>query len=73
MINKTNQFNLNGIRISEEELREMITSEYKLLVGELIDINGSHGEIISVLISNKGEIISFVMSCRVFQRKILHD
>ena len=70
LINKTNQFNLNGIRRSKEEILKMINEEYNIYIGELLDKNGSQGEIVVILVQNTGLISSFVMSCRVFQRKI---
>ena len=35
----------------------------------LDDRNGTHGEVIACLIDAAGTIESFVMSCRVFQRR----
>ena len=70
LLNKTNQFNLNGIRRSEEEVLKMIDKGNKLFIGELIDKNGSHGEVVVLIIDQAGTINTFVMSCRVFQRKV---
>ena len=70
LINKTNQFNLNGIRRSKEEIINMLNNDHDIFIGELIDKNGSQGEIIVILLEKTGTISSFVMSCRVFQRKI---
>ena len=70
LINKTNQFNLNGIRRNIEEVNEIIRKGGFLFTASLSDINGEHGEIISLLIDRDNEVKSFVMSCRVFQRKI---
>ena len=70
LLNKTNQFNLNGIRRTKQEILEMIEKENKIFIGELIDKNGSHGEIVVLLIDKYGYINSFAMSCRVFQRKV---
>lgn len=36
----------------------------------LEDRNGSHGEIIACLVDQGGLVHSFVMSCRVFQRRV---
>jgi FkbH-like protein len=70
LINKTNQFNLNGKRISGVEIEKILELGGKLFTAELNDISGSHGEIIVILINHKNLIVSFVMSCRVFQRNI---
>jgi FkbH-like protein len=70
LINKTNQFNLNGIRWNEEQISKILIDGGKLLSGELHDKNGSHGEIITILIDKDSIVLSFVMSCRVFQRNL---
>ena len=70
LINKTNQFNLNGIRRKPSEIHSIIQNKGFLFTAALSDINGEHGEILSLLINNDNEVVSFVMSCRVFQRKI---
>lgn len=69
LINKTNQFNMNGIRLTSEEVNRIIEADGKIYSADLLDINGNHGEIIALLLDGNGVIISFVMSCRVFQRK----
>ncbi|EAR11165.1 hypothetical protein MED297_19797 [Reinekea sp. MED297] len=67
LINKTNQFNLNGLRLTEDQLRSELASGAQLWTAELTDQHGSHGEVISCLI--KGSRIShLVMSCRVLNR-----
>ena len=48
----------------------MINNNQNLFIGELIDKNGSHGEIVLLIIDHFGLINTFVMSCRVFQRKV---
>ena len=70
LINKTNQFNLNGIRRDIEEVNTMLDNGGSLFTASLSDINGEHGEILSLLVDNNNKVKSFVMSCRVFQRKI---
>ena len=70
LINKTNQFNMNGVRRKEDEIMAIIRNGGQLLSAELIDNTGSHGEIIAILIDHFGNVLSFVMSCRVFQRKV---
>lgn len=70
LLNKTNQFNLNGVRRTKEDMLKMMEKENKIFIGELIDKNGSHGEVIVLIIDKFGYINSFAMSCRVFQRKV---
>ena len=70
LINKTNQFNLNGIRRDEKEALEIIKNGGNLYSASLSDKNGEHGEVISILIDSTNTALSFVMSCRVFQRDL---
>jgi FkbH-like protein len=70
LINKTNQFNLNGIRREVSEVDTIINCGGSLFIAELLDKFGSHGEILVFLIDSAGVVQSFVMSCRVFQRRI---
>jgi FkbH-like protein len=72
LINKTNQFNLNGRRVTEEELDRVLAPGGRLYGATLEDRHGSHGEILACLISADGVVTSFVMSCRVFQRRVEH-
>ena len=70
LINKTNQFNLNGIRLSETNFLKILKNNGKLYSGFYKDKTGDFGEIITILIDKNERVRSFVMSCRVFQRKI---
>jgi FkbH-like protein len=70
LINKTNQFNLNGRRVSDEEVGATLAAGGRLIGATLADRTGNHGEILSCLVASDGTIISFVMSCRVFQRRV---
>jgi len=70
LINKTNQFNANGRRWTDEELAAVLARGGKLFGASLADRSGSHGEIISCLVAPEGTIEAFVMSCRVFQRRV---
>ena len=70
LINKTNQFNLNGERVSDQEVREVLESGGRLYTASMADRNGEHGEIVACLIDPDGVVQSFVMSCRVFQRRV---
>lgn len=70
LINKTNQFNSNGIRISVDEVQGVLNAGGKLFTGSLKDKNGEHGEVLALLMDNNHNAMSFVMSCRVFQRQV---
>ncbi len=70
LINKTNQFNLNGRRVSDEEVGAILASGGRLYTASLEDRHGQHGEILSCLLSAEGVVESLVMSCRVFQRRV---
>ena len=70
LINKTNQFNLNGRRVTEDEVASILAAGGQLYTASLSDQHGSHGEILACLISGTGVIESFVMSCRVLQRRV---
>jgi FkbH-like protein len=69
LINKTNQFNLNGHRVVDEDIAEAIRGGGRLYGATLEDRTGSHGEIISCLVMPDGIVECWVMSCRVFQRR----
>jgi FkbH-like protein len=70
LINKTNQFNLNGRRLADHDVAGVLTAGGRLFTATLTDRNGTHGEILACLINSTGGIESFVMSCRVFQRRV---
>ena len=72
LINKTNQFNLNGRRLEDEEVVATLATGGRLYTATLADRNGTHGEILACLVSADGTIESLVMSCRVFQRRVEH-
>ncbi|MBC7790929.1 MAG: HAD-IIIC family phosphatase [Anaerolineae bacterium] len=72
LINKTNQFNLNGRRVSDEEVGAVLASGGRLYGASLADRSGSHGEILACLIDEDRVVRSLVMSCRVFQRRVEH-
>ena len=69
LINKTNQFNANGRRWSDEDVAALLAKGGRLFGASLADRSGSHGEVIACLVSPDGVIESLVMSCRVFQRR----
>ena len=69
LINKTNQFNLNGVRRSDVEFNTVLRDGGKLFTASLKDKNGDHGEVLAILMDADHKVLSFVMSCRVFQRQ----
>lgn len=72
LINKTNQFNLNGAQISTDIVTQVLSAGGHLYTAALDDRTGSHGEILACVIDHKYRILSFVLSCRVFQRQVEH-
>ena len=70
LINKTNQFNLNGRRVTAQEVDRAIALGGRLYGATLEDRTGSHGEILACLVLPEGTIASLVMSCRVLQRRV---
>lgn len=70
LINKTNQFNLNGRRISHDQVAAILADGGRLITAKLDDRTGSHGEMLVCLIDEKRHILAFVLSCRVFQRQV---
>ena len=68
LINKTNQFNMNGHRWDSDDAVSLLASGGKLYTASLADRFGSHGEILAMLLDANAAVKSFVMSCRVFQR-----
>ena len=70
LINKTNQFNLNGRPVTDEQVDAILDAGGRLLSATLADRTGSHGEILACLMTVDNTITSFVMSCRVFQRRV---
>lgn len=70
LINKTNQFNLNGRRLTDDEVRARLDVGGRLFGATLADRTGDHGEILACLVASDGTIEAFVMSCRVFQRRV---
>lgn len=70
LINKTNQFNLNGRRFTSGEVGAILAAGGRLYGATLHDQHGTHGEVLACLISPKQVIETLVMSCRVFQRRV---
>ncbi|MGJ8641304.1 MAG: HAD-IIIC family phosphatase [Opitutaceae bacterium] len=75
LINKTNQFNLNGIREDAGSWPSFYAEDSEVYQFRLIDRIADHG-IIAVIAFNTSlehcHIAHFVLSCRVFSRKIEH-
>lgn len=70
LINKTNQFNANGIRIKPEDAENILDEDRQLISFGLSDKYGDHGEIAVLLFDENKCLKNFVMSCRVFQRRV---
>lgn len=74
LINKTNQFNLNGIRLADVEFRNYLAQENSfLLTTTYSDKFGTLGKVSSLLgRMEAGNILvdSWVLSCRAFSRRI---
>jgi FkbH-like protein len=77
LINKTNQFNLNGVRYTEIDLRRFIAHpDAFLLKASYQDKFGPLGKIAVVLGRTERQTLhvqSWVMSCRAFSRRIEHE
>jgi FkbH-like protein len=76
LVNKTNQFNLNGARLTEGEWQRMLASPDTLAVTvSYQDKFGPLGKI-AVLVGRQTEncvqVTNWVMSCRAFSRRIEH-
>jgi FkbH-like protein len=74
LVNKTNQFNLNGRRITEAGWRQMLSNpEGFLLTANYEDKFGPLGKIAAVVGESRygaAAISSWVMSCRAFSRRV---
>jgi FkbH-like protein len=70
LINKTNQFNLNGRRMDASQVATVLAEGGRMFTATLDDRTGSHGEIIACLVDRDGRVHALVMSCRVFQRRV---
>lgn len=74
LLNKTNQMNLSTRRLTEPELADWASRDgYKIWTFRVSDKLGDSGltGIISLdAKSNKGQIVDFILSCRVMGRKV---
>jgi FkbH-like protein len=77
LINKTNQFNLNGKRLSESSWMAYLNNRNTFLMTiSYADKYGALGKIVVLLGRMQGKaaaIDSWVMSCRAFSRRIEHQ
>lgn len=76
LTNKSNQFNLTTLRLTQAQIEEMAASEtYVTLYGKLEDKFGDNG-VVSVVIGRKEgtrlDILLWLMSCRVLKRNMEH-
>lgn len=76
LINKTNQFNLNGVRLSQAEWMRHLADEGGFVVGVAYEDRfgplGTIGVIAGCQTGDQFEVTSWVLSCRAFSRKIEH-
>jgi len=76
LLNKTNQFNLNGVRLSEAEWADLLGSaSHFLWVVSYRDKFGPLGKIAVVVGRRESDTLTldhWVMSCRAFSRRIEH-
>lgn len=71
MHGKTNQFNLTTIRYTRQDLDKLIQDGYKIYAYNVKDKFGDYGLVaVAIVDSNKCEINSFLMSCRVMGKLI---
>jgi FkbH-like protein len=77
LVNKTNQFNLNGKRYIESEWRKFLADPAAfLLTANYADKFGALGKIAVLLGTKHGnnvQVQAWVMSCRAFSRRIEHQ
>lgn len=76
LINKTNQFNLNGMRITEGEWLNHLADPAAVVIGVSYEDKfgplGTIGVMSGRKLDDELELTSWVLSCRAFSRKIEH-
>jgi FkbH-like protein len=76
LINRTNQFNLAGVRVSLKEITDWYANdEYLILTGRTSDRFGDMGVTciaIGKMVNQQFELMVFVLSCRVFGYQFEH-
>ena len=74
LIDKTNQFNLNGVRLSEGEWLKLLDDQDILMAGVSYEDKfgplGTIGVLVGRKVNDELELTSWVLSCRAFSRKI---
>ena len=74
LVNKTNQFNLNGVRYTEAEWRRLVTTRNAVLMSVAYEDKFGPLGTIAVLQANleasRAVVNAWVMSCRAFARRI---
>jgi FkbH-like protein len=73
LVNKTNQFNLNGIRETPETWRAHFAAGHLILQIALTDHLADYGIIAVIILHDSPGVLSvlqWVMSCRVFSRRV---
>lgn len=76
LLNKTNQFNLNGRRINEAEWQKQLINDDTIVVSVSYEDKFGPLGTIGVLVGHFGDsvldVFSWVLSCRAFSRRIEH-
>ncbi|KJE77310.1 hypothetical protein FEAC_10250 [Ferrimicrobium acidiphilum DSM 19497] len=66
LFNKTNQWNINGHRLTNEEVQTLMDQQHILVWGEVEDRNGSYGIVAAAMIDVTQRMVThLVVSCRV--------
>jgi len=73
LVNKTNQFNLNGLRETTQSWKHYFNDGARILKVELDDCVSNYG-VVAILVVKENipflDIYQFVLSCRVFSRQL---
>jgi FkbH-like protein len=76
LVNKTNQFNLNGVRLSEGEWLKHLENENAMVLGvsyeDKFGLLGTIGVLAGHRVDDRFDVTSWVLSCRAFSRRIEH-
>lgn len=76
LVNKTNQFNLNGVRLGDGEWRNHLRDENTVVMGVAYEDKfgplGTIGVLAGRCVGDRFEVTSWVLSCRAFSRRIEH-
>ena len=74
LINKTNQFNLNGVRVSEGEWMKQLRDDDSVVIAvsyeDKFGALGTIGALAGRRVDNALVVTSYVLSCRAFSRRI---